>query len=366
VTRSLPRRRARARPRDSGRIAAVVAVGLCGLVVSGCAMLAGEPGRADAGPGAEGAPPTTAPVVEGDLVDSRKVPGTLGYGARTPLTTAGAGTVTALPGYGEVIPLDGVLYAVDERPVRALHGTVPLWRPLEAGIRGSDVDQLKDSLRALGHDVADDDLFDWRTAEAVRRWQADHDMTRTGVLDADDVAFVPGDIRVDEAVGRPGDAAGGVVYQYTSTTPVATGSVAPADLPRFAVGGPVDVTLPGGETLAGEVVSVGAPGDDAEGGGTGTAGDERVPVAVGLDDGSATDVPGSGSVSLVVEGERREGVLSVPIPALLAQADGYVVERLGPDGSVERVAVEIGFVAQGRVEVTGGGLSAGDDVVVPS
>ncbi|KQR62897.1 peptidoglycan-binding protein [Frigoribacterium sp. Leaf172] len=369
ATGSPDRRRSGAR-RGADRIAALVTVGLCGLVVTGCAVLAGDPDSSDAVAGAGTSPPVTTPVIEGDLVESVKVPGTLGYGARTPLASAGEGTVTGLPGYGEVVALDGILYSVDERPVRALHGRVPLWRSLQAGIAGADVDQLKDSLRALGYDVADDDRFDWRTAEAVRRWQADRDLDRTGVLDADDVAFVPGDIRVDEVVGRTGDAAGEVVYRYTSTTPVATGSVAQADLPRFAVGTPVDVLTPGGETLAGTVRSVGASGgDDGTGDGTGAgtgAGDERVPVVVGLGDAPPDGTTGGRSVDLVVEGETREDVLSVPVPALLAQGGGYVVERVRDDGSVEPVGVEIGFVAQGRVEVTTGDLAAGDDVVVPS
>jgi hypothetical protein len=352
---------------------AATALTLCGLALAGCTSTGGGPDPAATGGTADGTRPATAtaPVVEGDLVDSKKVPGTLGHGPSTPLSSAGTGTVTALPGYGTVVPLDGVLYSVDERPVRALHGDVPIWRPLHQGLRGADVDQLKDSLRVLGHDLVDDDRFDWATAEAVSRWQRDHGMDRTGSLDADDVAFVPGDIRVAEITGRVGDAAGGPVYAYTATTPVATGMVAALDVPRFAVGTTIEVSVPGGATVAGEVVSVGssggAGGDQGSGTGSGASpGDDRVTVVVGLGDDPPSDLPSTGSVDLVVAGERRDGVLSVPIPALLAGADGYVVERLGDDGGIDRIGVDVGFVAQGRAEISGEGLTAGDEVVVPS
>ena len=59
-------------------------------------------------------------------------------------------------------------------------------------------------------------------------------------------------------------------------------------------------------------------------------------------------------------------MLSVPVTALLAGDDGYVVEVRPGDGGLRRVPVTTGFFAQGRVEVSGEGLSEGDEVVVPS
>ena len=359
------------------------------LLLSGCGLTGtadGVEGDASGSSTSQAAGLPTAPVVRGDLVDSRTIAGTLGHGSPTPLVAPGEGTITQLPSYGEVIGLDGVLWAVDESPVRSMHGTVPLWRTLEQGTEGADVAQLNDALLALGYDVADDDVFGRRTARAVRAWQEDRDREVTGALGAADIAFVPGDVRVAEVVGRVGDPAGEVVWSWTSTTLVVTAEVSPVDEGRFGVGAPVEVGLPGGERVPGTVRSVEGPGGGAgsgggagggsgaggsgagsgSGGGSGTGAD-RVTVVVGLDaelpEGTAT----AGSVDLVVEGERRVDVLSVPVTALLAAGDGgYVVEVRAADGSVERVAVTVGSFAQGRVEVSGEGLAEGDEVVVPS
>lgn len=357
---------------------AVVSAALCVGTLAGCSPAAGGDAEA-AGPDASqaAADRSTTPVVLGDLVDGKRVPASLGYGTPVPLRSAtnggagadgdgaGGGVVTGLPAYGDVIGRDGVLYSVDEREVRSMHGAVPLWRDLEQGLRGADVDQLKDNLRALGYDVADDDRFDARTRAAVVRWQKDRGRERTGVLGARDVAFVPGDVRVAEVTGRVGDAAGETVYGYTSTTLVATASVPPADLARFPGGAPVRVALPDGTEVPGTVRSVGDPsggaGDEPT---TGGDGDVTVTVDLGADlpEGTST----SSRVDLVVDGERRDGVLSVPVTALLAGVEGYVLEVVRTDGTTDLVPVTTGFFAQGRVEVSGEGLAEGDEVVVPS
>jgi len=366
--------RAQVRPRFLLGVA-VVATSAVGLAACTAAE-AGSAAGSTVSPTPTGA--ATAPVVRGDLVDRRTVPGALGYGDPVPLASAGTGTVTALPAPGDVVGRDGALYAVDEVPVRALHGTVPLWRTLEQGQRGADVDQLKDNLRALGYDVADDDRFDRRTREAVRSWQRDRGRERTGTLGASDIAFVPGDLRVAEVTGRLGDAAGDAVWGYTSTTLVATASVSAAELARFPVGAPVEVGLADGTRLPGTVRSTGGPtggagtgpgsgsGSGGGGGGGGGGSGDDVTVVVGLDAPLPDGASPAGAVDLAVDGARRDGVLSVPVTALLAGADGYVVEERAADGTTTRVPVEVGFFAGGRVEVSGDGLEDGDEVVVPS
>ena len=357
--------RGRSGPRRTTRLWIVLAAGAaCAMSLSGCALLDGAAASPDpsASAAASAGRPTT-PVVRGDLVDGKKFPGTLGYGPTTPFRSAEGGTVTGLPAVGDVIGLDGILYSVDEKPVRALHGTVPLWRPLEQGLRGADVGQLKDSLRALGYDVADDDVFDGRTRAAVVRWQKDRGLERTGTLTASDVAFVPGDVRVGELEGRVGDAAGEVLWGWTPASLVASASVSAADAARFPGGAAVQVGLPSGTTVPGTVQGVDdAPSDD--GGGKGGGGEKKT-VVVRLDAPLPEGTSTTAAVDLLVDGEKREGVLSVPVTALLASADGYAVEKQ-VGGTVESVPVELGFFAQGRVEVVGGELAEGDEVVVPS
>lgn len=378
-------RRTRATHRRTARLlrpaaVAVVTAALCAGTLAGCSPAGdAEAGAPDASQAA--AARSTTPVVLGDLVDGKRIPATLGYGTPVPLRSAtsggagaagegtgdaaGGGVVTGLPSFGDVIGRDGVLYSVDEREVRAMHGGIPLWRDLEQGLRGADVDQLKDNLRALGYDVADDDRFDARTRAAVTQWQKDRGRERTGVLGARDVAFVPGDVRVAEVTGRVGDPAGEPVYGYTSTTLVATASVSAADLVRFQGGVPVQVVLPDGSEVPGTVRSIGEPSEGA-GDESANGGDDGVTVTVGLETAPPEGTSTSTRVDLVVDGERRDGVLSVPVTALLAGTDGYTVEVVQDDGSTDLVPVTTGFFAQGRVEVSGEGLAEGDEVVVPS
>jgi membrane fusion protein (multidrug efflux system) len=59
----------------------------------------------------------------------------------------------------------------------------------------------------------------------------------------------------------------------------------------------------------------------------------------------------------------REGVAMIPEEAVLQRADGAVAFRLVGDGRVERRALELGVIREGRIEVRSG-LAVGDRVVV--
>ncbi|MCS5522906.1 peptidoglycan-binding protein [Curtobacterium flaccumfaciens pv. oortii] len=326
----------------------------------------------------------TATVTRGDLTDSKVFAGTLGYGAATGVPGAAAGTITWLPRAGDVIERDGALYAVDERDVRSMYGTVPLWRDLERGLQGSDVRQLNENLAALGYDVSVDDRFGPRTERAVRQWQRDRGHEVTAVLTADDVAFVDGAVRVASVDGRLGEriaggagaaaGAGGAgagagagaadgtgaaadVLQVTSTRRVVAATVPQRDAERLAVGTDVEVRVNGtGAAMPGSVVDV--QPTTSEDGGT------SVDVSVSFDPGKRT-LPAAASAQVDAKGATEHDVLSVPVAALVAGAGGrYAVDVVRRDGTTERVRVEPGFSADGRIAVTGD-LAAGDRVVVP-
>ena len=330
----------------------------------------------------------TATVTRGDLTDSKVFAGTLGYGAATGVPGAAAGTITWLPRAGDVIERDGALYAVDERDVRSMYGTVPLWRDLERGLQGADVRQLNENLAALGYDVSVDDRFGPRTERAVRQWQQDRGHEVTGVLTADDVAFVDGAVRVASVDGRlgeriaggagaaagaggagagagaadgtgaaPGAGAAADVLQVTSTRRVVAATVPQRDAERLAVGTDVEVRVNGaGAAMPGSVVDV--QPTTSEDGGT------AVDVSVSFDPGKRT-LPAAASAQVDAKGTTEHDVLSVPVAALVAGAGGrYAVDVVQRDGTTERVRVEPGFSADGRIAVTGD-LAAGDRVVVP-
>lgn len=357
-------------PSNAGRPARsrrrqVVATGVAAVVVIGCGVIAVASVTQGAASGAPGAASTvapsgsrsTAPVTRGDLTEQRRFSGTLGHGPTTDLLGSGSGTLTWLPAHGQVVHRDEVLYRRDERPVRAMHGTVPLWRSLQRGLRGTDVAQLNQNLAALGYDVERDDRFGDRTAAAVRQWQRDRGLAVTGALTADDIAFVDGDVRVADRSATAGAPASGRLYGYTSTLRTVSVPIDEVDAAAFPLGSRVSVAFPGSSERRDAVVRSIGEDPDADGGLRAEAELEgELPVGVSE----------AGGVDVRVTGTTREDVLSVPVSALLAaRRDGFAVERVRA-GHLERVPVEVGFAADGRVEVTAGALRVGDRVVVPS
>ena len=300
----------------------------------------------------------TAPVTKGDLVDTTTFSGSLGYGKPVGVPGAAAGTLTWLPKPGQVVHRDEPLYAVDERPVRAMHGTTPMWRTLERGLTGDDVLQLNANLAALGYDASVDRTFGPRTERAVKRWQKDRGLEVTGTTTTNDVVFVDGDVRVETVVGVLGQPPAGDVLQVTSTKRVVTASVPQRDAERMVVGTKVRLLVNGtGDPLEGQVVDTEpTKGDD---------GTTSVAVTISFDPGER-QLPAAASARIEAEGQTERDVLSVPVAALVAggTADAFAVDVVRRDGTTKRVPVRVGFVAAGRAAVTGD-VVEGDRVVVP-
>lgn len=337
------------------------------FVTGGCAVaavLSGAGVLVVSGAGAEPEPRSsvsadrnTAPVTTTDLVDTTTFPGSLGYGTPVGVPGTAPGTITWLPEPGAEITRDEPVYAVDERPVRAMHGSVPLWRTLERGVEGTDVRQLNENLAALGYDVSVDDVFGPRTERAVRQWQHDRGYEETGSLTSSDIVFLAGDVRVDSVVGALGQAPSGDVLTVTGSERVVVTSVTPRRSEQLPVGSTVQVRVNGAGALIDGTVTDAVPGTAKDGGAV-------VDVTVGFDPGDRK-LPSTATAQVIAPGARADDALTVPVPALVAGDDGgYAVDVLRRDGTVDRVAVEIGLVAAGRVAVTGD-VADGDRVVVP-
>lgn len=305
---------------------------------------------------------TTAAVTKQTLTDQQVFAGTLGFGQPIGLPGAASGTLTWLPSPGQVIHRDEPLYAVDERQVRAMHGAVPLWRSLEYGLRGTDVAQLNSNLAALGYSVGEDDVFGPRTLRAVQQWQRDRGRTVTGVLTADDIAFVDGDVRVDSVVGELGQPAAGAdgdVLEVTSTERVVTSTVRQQDADRLAVGTEVSVRVNGaGDPIRGDVVDASPAPDEGDG-------PAQVLVTIALEQGDR-ELPAAASAQVTAAGRTEEDVTTVPVAALVAGTrEGEYAVDVVRGSTTKRVRVDVGFVADGRAAVTGD-VHEGDHVVVPS
>ncbi|MEV0408594.1 peptidoglycan-binding protein [Actinoallomurus sp. NPDC050550] len=312
----------------------------------------------------------TAPVERGDLNDSTSVDGTLGYGGERKLMAGAAGTVTWVESSGSTVRMDAKLYELDGRPVRLMYGTRPMYRQLKTGDEGPDVLQLEKDLSALGYGggLTVDQKFTATTADAIKRWQRGHGTKATGTIGPSDIMFAPGPVRVMSRDAAPGDrvAAGRPIVTSSSTERVVDLKLTLDQVSLLKKGTKVTVELPGGRNTKGTVGSVGTTATKDRGdGGDGDQGKAKVNVVVELDDpgeaGNLTQAP----VTVNITTQTRKNVLSVPVQALLALPGGGYGIRVVGGGTPRTVKVDLGIFGEGRVEVTGQGISEGMKVEVP-
>ncbi|MGW4855896.1 peptidoglycan-binding protein [Streptomyces sp. NPDC004288] len=333
------------------------------------------PDRADG----KGLPPATAPVTRGDLADSTQQDGTLGHLGEREINAGGpGGTLTWLAPPGSVVRRDERLYEVDGEAVRLMYGDEPMYRTLRTGDKGKDVRQLEENLAALGYTGFDvDEEYTAKTAAAVKRWQKSHDLKQTGTLGPDRIAFAGSAVRVKETGSGSGAGSGGgdrvatgdratpgsPVLTVTGSEKVVSFKVPAAQAGSAKTGTRVQVTLPDGTRLPGRVSAVGR---------TATAGEDpqdrtpKIDITVSFDEPAKAEGVDQAPVTVDLTGTTRRDVLSVPVNALLALPDGGFGVQVVEDGAARDVRVELGMFAQGRVEVSGGGLRAGMKVGVPS
>ncbi|MBC2902232.1 efflux RND transporter periplasmic adaptor subunit [Streptomyces cupreus] len=357
------------RPRRTRRLLAALGV----LAAVGGAAAAGA-GLQDGGSGEDRddrRPPATAEVTRQTLRDSRTEDGELGYGTSTTATGRVPGTVTQLPEAGERITRGEALYRVDDEPVLLMYGAVPAYRELRPGAEGRDVAQLERNLKALGHDgFTVDDTYTEATADAVRQWQQDLGLEETGTVEPGRVVFAPAAVRVDTLDTEEGatTAPGQKVLSYTATAQAVTVELDTADRRLAEPGAKVDVELPDGTRVDGRVSEVTTevdPGNGAE-----ENPSTKVKVLVALDGAKAQQAAASyvlASVDVSFTAGEREDVLTVPVAALVAlEGGGFGVEVVEEDGGTSYVPVETGLFADGRVEISGDGITAGTTVGMPA
>lgn len=370
----------------SGRVKWVLAGAVVVAVIVAGAL--GLGGRAE--PKAEPSVATEAfPLQRGDLAVTQELAGTVGYAPGVPLLTAASGTVTWLPRQGKVVRLGEALMRVNDRPVTLMHGDIPMYRrlglvaaepaepstPPSAGtagkggaapaaaprpapprtMSGRDVAQFERNLRELGYTgFTVDDTFTSGTAAAVRRWQRSLGLEQTGAVEAGDISFQPKPVRISKVSGRVGAPVGEGTIAITTLNPVVTGQAA-ADDQAWAAGATVTVVDAEGKRHPGRVRSV-RPTESAGS----TAGND---VVVSVDAGAPWE-PGT-PVTVERVTAQRAGVFSVPVTALVALAEGGYGVDTGDGKKPSYVAVKPGLFADGKVEISGGGLRDGLEVRVP-
>ncbi|WP_067452652.1 peptidoglycan-binding protein [Actinomadura macra] len=343
--------------------AAVVVVG------GGTTVAALGAGSEGGGGPASALPPNTTKVTRQTLKDTQTEDGQLGYGPTFTATSRLRGTITKIPESGDEITRGRPLYEVDGDPVMLMYGSRPSYRPLRVGTEGADVRRFEKNLAALGYDgFTVDDEYTADTADAVQEWQDDHGLAETGVVELGRVVFAPGAVRVDGLQAGAGDPTGPgqKVLTYTGTDKAATVELETTDQRMAKKGAAVEVTLPDEEAVPGkidEVSTVVEPGS-AQGEDPTT----KVEVTVWLRSKKARKAAAAyalASVDVTFTAGQREDVLTVPVSALVALAEGGFGVEVVKGGTSSYVAVTTGLFADGKVEVSGQGIAEGTVVGIP-
>jgi hypothetical protein len=247
--------------------------------------------------------------------------------ARSSATLYGqSSTFTQLPSVGEVITRGQTVYAISGRPVVLQYGS-PATRKLPLG----------------------------------------------------SVVFEPGPVRVTSVTATVGQAVmPGPVLGVTTTARQVKIALDAAQQASVNVGDAVTITLPDNQTTPGRITYVSSvatsPASKSGGGGGGAGGgggeEESSPtieVDVTPTNPAATGHLDQAPVNVSITTESVQEALAVPIDALLALAGGGYALELA-EGRVRRLeAVNLGLFddADGLVQVSGQGVSAGQRVVVP-
>jgi hypothetical protein len=359
-----------------------------------------ESGATHAIPAAQEPAVNTAKVVRGSLSAMVSEDGTLTYSAQSDgspysVINQASGTCTKLPELGQVISQGQVLYRINDRPVVLLYGSTPAYRTLSAGAADADVAELNADLVALGYATSTQlsptsRSFGSATTAAVEKLQAALGMTQNGTLTLGQAVFEPTAVRVTALLVQLGASTqtGQTLMQATSTTRQVQMALDASQQTDVAVGDKVTITLPNNETTPGVVSTVGtvatcasssgssgsssspaSPGTDTcSSGGSGSTA-LTITVDVAPSDPGATETWDQAPVQVGITTARVAGALIVPVTSLLAQSGGgYAVEVVGAAGINHLVAVALGLFddADGLVQVTGSGLAAGQNIVVPS
>ena len=311
-------------------------------------------------------PPHTQAVISGPLTSSIRTSGRIVFENTRDLTSTVPGVLTTIPAPSTVVGPGSELYRVNDVPVILLRGSMPAWREFTAGMSdGPDVQQLEQNLADLGFfEGTVDEQFTDRTAWAIRAWQKALGLEQKGSVELGLIVFSPSDIRVSDPKVTVGTevAPGTALYSASGSAPKITAEVAATERDLVPAGTPVSIALPSGGQTTGTVEVVGGAYEkESDTGGTRLV----VPVTVTPDDPASLADLVPLTAQLTFTHETEEDVLQVPVAALIAVGDDEFGVEVADGDRVRTVAVTTGRFSGGNVEIAGGDLEAGDEVVVP-
>ena len=137
---------------------------------------------------------TTVVIKQGDLEKKEEYNGTLRQTDSKVLNSPMSGVVTYLPKEGTIINFGEVLFAIDNKPVILVEGSVPFYRTLDLNSdSGPDILQIEKALVFLGYaseDFVPDETFDEVTSSMLNNLYIDYKIeTKSEVTAAEQVAI---------------------------------------------------------------------------------------------------------------------------------------------------------------------------------
>ena len=233
--------------------------------------------------------------------------------------------------------------------------------PSDVPTDGIDVLALERNLVALGFDPEDaitvDTQFDRATELAIERMQESIGVEVDGVVEPGDVVFLAFDQRVAAQLVAVGDVVqpGMPLLETTSSEQVVTLELEATRQTLVSVGDEVGLELPDGSEAIGTVSEISAVARVPQAAAGADPGDPVVDVTITLPAGSSGGLDQS-PVDVLVTTDSADGVLAVPVSALVAVAGGgYALEAPHAAQATARAArptralVERELVVQERV-----------------
>lgn len=161
-------------------------------VAAGCVLVVlATPGPTPSGLAA-GQEPRTVEVTRQSFTDERTVEVDVHVDADQTVTAHAAGMVTSTAcSAGKRLRSGRPVMRINDRPVVALHTTVPFYRSLQPGDRGRDVSALQAELHRLGYPVSVTGRYQRSTVLAVKRLLSEAGVDRPdGGLSLGDVVWL--------------------------------------------------------------------------------------------------------------------------------------------------------------------------------
>jgi peptidoglycan hydrolase-like protein with peptidoglycan-binding domain len=342
---------------------AIVVAMAVGAVVVLTRVGSGSAAAAPKGP----APVDTTTVTKSDLADRRSITGKLGYGTETTLAGQKQGTITGLPGMGDVLDRGKPVYKVDAKPVVLFYGDIPLYRPVGPDVtNGPDVKVIEENLKALGFGGfgTPDEKFTAATAAAIKKWQKSLKLEETGTVSPGDVLIATGSFRVSSIVAKLGAPGAGDLLKYTGVNRGVTVQIKSAQRDWAKIGSKVSLVV-GSKMTTGTITGVNEAAPDPNPM-PGSSSDTKFDVSITLDDPAAITAADATSVDVRFTAESRSAVLTVPVGALLALTEGGYAVEIAEGDRRRLVPVKPGLFSDGRVEISGPDIREGMRVVTTS